>query len=182
MAKTAANTTVPAIRLAIRQPITAEISRQVLEQQNSAIVSRPVVLFAFYGARPGSYSGGPPGLSLTFNAGLNTWETRIRTAVKIPNEVATVRCSVMPFLTAGHTAEVRFTLGAATALTLSLTDAHNGTRQTGTIDVTGIVGTSVIAATVEMRRTSSDTLGYLRSGVVQWEPVSVTALPDPDGS
>jgi hypothetical protein len=109
------------------------------------------------------------------------WETARQTRIWIDPDATTLELASVAALTAANTCGVRFTVGAASAVTNSHTNPTNNTVVVGTVAVSS-TGTGWRDVTIEINHTAgsatSDTVTFLG---IQVQRIDASAMPDPSG-
>jgi hypothetical protein len=168
MAKTSATSTIAVGELITGQGLFYEDVRAVIEQANWSFGERICECLVSTSVAD----------TLSVSSG---WEEALRTQVWIDADATTIELASVAQLTAANTAGVRFTVGAASAVTNSHTNATNNTVVVGTVAVSS-TGTGWVTLTIEINHTAgsaaSDLVTYRG---VQVQRIAAASIPDPSG-
>lgn len=164
-------------------PVLSEHQREIHELQNFAVARRPPVYMNLNGSPfHGLALAAPAGDWLYFGSSIGTYATVIRGHARINPEVQSLRVSARCYFFAGSAGEVRFEIGATNTV-LTVTDADNGDRVTGTL-LTSATGTGLVTIRIDIRATVNglSSTNYVNNLRVQSEVIAAADLPDPINS
>ena len=158
-----------------------EDARIVSEMQNWASAQRPVCHVAM-SVGPATWAGGSElsTLGISFPAG-SGFNERLRFRIEVAPEVQVISFGARAFMAAaGQEGQVRFTIGAAAAVTLTtFTSGTNGTEHTGTV-ATSSSGTGTLEVIIEINHSlGALTSNFLRDIRVEDAVIAEADLPDP---
>lgn len=184
MSKTAATCTLNPLGIGSPLGVFVEDFLLVLEMLIWAICFRPIVHVAMAVGPAGWATGTTSTLGITFPTA-SGFNERLRFMIVVPPETHDINVGARCFISATPTqqGQVRFTVGAAAAVTLTtFTNGNNGTEQNASI-ATSSSGTGEIEVIVEINHNLGSATGnFLRDVRVEDQVITPTDLPDPEDS
>lgn len=183
MAKTSALSTLSPLQIVAAYDVYFEDALEVLEMLHWSLCERAIVHFSAC-LGPDGFAGGvekQAGARIVFPT-TSGFATRLRWKIEVKPETVTVRVGVRCTFAALNGGDVRVTVGAAAAQTLSFTSAGNATEQPLSF-ATSSTGTGTIEVVLEINHTTgSNAACFVRDVRIDEARLVVTALADPSDS